>query len=185
VPVLVGNSPPLVALKGQMALGTELMHHVRFTIDYPARRVFAVSAAAPRATRAKPPTWEIPLWTFSQACLARGQLPDGAMARVLVDTGDRAGTFVSARWARRNLPEFQRPPATVVFKFKQRNLRLAELALGSGSLRDWPIVDTIPKVLERVDTVDLLLGHDLLGSYEVTIDLEQRVLQLCEPSAAD
>ncbi len=178
VPVLVGNSPPLVALKGQMALGTELMHHVRFTIDYPARRVFAEPAATPRAERGKRPAWEIPLWTFSQACLARGQLPGGAMARVLVDTGDRAGTFVAARWARRNLPDFQRPPATVVFKFKQRNLMLAAMDLGSGSLQDWPMVDTIPRVLERLDTVDLLLGHDLLGRYEVTIDLAQRVLQL-------
>jgi hypothetical protein len=185
VPVLVGNSPPLVALKGQMAMGTELMHHVRFTIDYPARRVFAARSEAPRIAPAQRPAWEIPVWTFSQACLSRGQLPDGTMARVLVDTGDRAGSFVSTRWARRNLPDFQRPPATVVFKFKQRNLKLAELALGSNSLIDWPIVDTIPKVLERLDTVDLLLGHDLLGSYVVTIDLEQRMLQLVSPPAAD
>lgn len=178
VPVMVGNSPPLVALKGQMALGTELMHHVRFTIDYPGRRVFAEGAATRLGGRARRPEWEIPLWTFSQACLARGQLPGGAMARVLVDTGNRAGTFVSARWAHRNLPDFQRPPATVIFKFKQRNLWLDEMQLGSGSLYNWPVVDTIPNVLERLDTVDVLLGHDMLAPYEVTIDLEQRVLQL-------
>ena len=29
--LLVGDSVPLVTAKGQMALGTELMHHVRFT----------------------------------------------------------------------------------------------------------------------------------------------------------
>ena len=44
VPVVVGDSAPLVALGGQMSLGTELMHHVRFHIDYPARRITAEPA---------------------------------------------------------------------------------------------------------------------------------------------
>src|SRR5262249_10222029 len=37
VPVLVGDSPPLLANRGQMLLGVDLMQHVRFTIDYPRR----------------------------------------------------------------------------------------------------------------------------------------------------
>jgi hypothetical protein len=177
VPVLVGDSAPLEALQGQMSLGTELMHHVRFTIDYPSRRVLA-EAANIRHAEPSTPIWEIPVWTFSQACLARGQLAGGAMARVLVDTGDRAGTFVSARWARRHLPNFQRSTSSLVFKVKPRNLSLDVLELGNQSLQDWPVSDTIPKNLERLDLVDVLLGHDVLGPYQLTIDLPQRVLQL-------
>ncbi len=177
VPVLVGDTAPLEALQGQMSLGTELMHHVRFTIDYPSRRVLA-EAANVRHAEPSTPIWEIPVWTFSQACLARGQLAGAAMARVLVDTGDRAGTFVSARWARRHLPNFQRSTSSLVFKVKPRNLSLDVLELGNQSLHDWPVSDTIPKNLERLDLVDVLLGHDVLGPYQLTIDLPQRVLQL-------
>ena len=103
VPVLVGNSPPMITSKGQMALGTDLMHHVRFTIDYPAERVWAAAASSPDDIERSEPSWEIPLWTFSRVCLALagGQLTGGPAAHVLVDTGDRAGTFISARWAQR------------------------------------------------------------------------------------
>ncbi len=72
VPVLVGDSTPLVALDGQLSLGTELMHHVRFAIDYPAGRVYAEPAASRSfASIRRRPQWSIPLWTFAQACLAR------------------------------------------------------------------------------------------------------------------
>lgn len=179
VPVLVGDSAPLVAVAGQMALGTELMHHVRFTLDYPGRRVFAEPAATRQAWAGKrPATWDIPLWTFSQACLARGQTPKGAMARVLVDTGNRAGAYVSPRWAHRNLPSFPRSAGPIVFKYKSRHLMIDALELGDRSLRDWPVLDTIPAELERLDTVDVLLGRDLLWPFRVTIDLAQRMLQL-------
>ena len=99
VPVLVADSPPLVTANGQMALGTELMHHVRFTLDYPARRVFVERASEPYVAESQGSHWQIPLWTFSQSCVARGELEQGGAARVLVDTGNRTGTFVSARWA--------------------------------------------------------------------------------------
>jgi hypothetical protein len=124
------------------------------------------------------PAWEIPLWTFPQACLAQGQLAGGAMARVLVDTGDRAGTFISARWARRSLASFGRPDSKLIFKYKQRNLSLDQLELGNQLLYDWAVVDTIPQELERLDAVDVLLGHDLLWPYRLTIDLGRRVLLL-------
>src|SRR5262249_29171571 len=62
VPVLVGDSAPLVALGGQISLGTEFMHHVRFHIDYPAHRVTADatfnSSAQPRSRT----FWDIPVW---------------------------------------------------------------------------------------------------------------------------
>ncbi len=177
VPVLVGDSPPLVAARGQMSLGTDLMHHVRFTIDYPARQVMAEPATRPRAT-ASEPAWLIPVWTFPQICLARGEMPDGAAARVLVDTGNRAGTFVSYRWARRNLPQLEGPSASMVFRYKKRDLTLDALELGSGRLTDWPVVDTIPTELDRLHLVDVMLGCDLLAPYRLTIDLPARVLEL-------
>jgi hypothetical protein len=185
VPVLVGDAAPLSALNGQMSLGIELMHHVRFIIDYPGRRVLAELADTARRGAGLQPAWEIPLWTFSQACLAQGQMVTGKRARILVDTGNRAGTFVSSRWARHNIPRFQRPGSGMVFKFKQLDLTIDAVELGSLSLRDWPVLDTIPHALERLDLVDVLLGHDLLWPYQVTIDLRQRVLLLSGgPTAA-
>ncbi len=182
VPVLVGNSSPLIAAQGQMALGTELMHHVRFTLDYPRRKVFVAPAGSPPEKSHKEnssrPAWQIPVWTFSQCLLSQGEMPRGTMARVLIDTGDRAGTFLSHRWAKRNLPQFQRPTSNLVFKFKPRNLLVDGLQLGNRSLDQWPVLDTIPSELERLDLVDVLLGHDLLAPYELTIDLRSRVLEL-------
>ena len=180
VPVLVGNSAPLIAAQGQMALGAELMHHVRFTLDYPRGKVFVAPASPPVATHEQhlSPKWKIPVWTFSQCLLAQGEMSRGTMARVLIDTGDRVGTFVSHRWAKRNLPQFQRPTSNLVFKFKPRHLLVDGLQLGNRSLDQWPVLDTIPNELERLDLVDVLLGHDLLAPYELTIDLKNRVLEL-------
>jgi hypothetical protein len=178
VPVLVADSPPLVTANGQMALGTELMHHVRFTLDYPARRVFVERASEPYVAESQGSHWQIPLWTFSQSCVARGELEQGGAARVLVDTGNRTGTFVSARWARQHLAKLQRPTSTLVFKFKHQNLTLDTIDLGGTTLRDWPILDRLPNDLERLDLVDVLLGRDLLWAYRLTIDLPQRVLYL-------
>ncbi len=183
VPVLVGNSPPLVAAKGQMALGIELMHHVRFTIDYPGARVWAQAVGEPMAIEAKGPAWEIPLWTFSKVCLARGRMVDGPLARVLVDTGDRRGTFVSTRWARRALKKVQWPDSSLVFHFKARGLSLDAMELGTERLTNWPVLETMPGELERLDLVDVLLGHDLLSPYRLTIDLRRRVLRLDDSTA--
>ncbi len=178
VPVLVGDSAPLVALDGQMSLGTELMHHVRFHIDYPARRVMAEPAGRVSVKPLPPPIWDIPVWTFSQICLARGQLAAGPMARVLVDTGNRAGTFVSYRWARRHMPQLGGATSSLVFRFKKRNMTLDMLELGSQSLTTWPVADTMPTELDRLNQVDVILGHDLLWPYQLTIDLRRRVFEL-------
>lgn len=178
VPVLVGDSAPLVALAGQMSLGSELMHHVRFHIDYPARRVTAERAGGASAKRMSEPIWDIPVWTFPQICLARGQLASGPMARVLVDTGNRAGTFVSYRWARRHMPQLRGASSSLVFRFKKRNMVLEMLDLGSQSLATWPVADTMPAELDRLNLVDVILGHDLLWPYQLTIDLPRRVLEL-------
>jgi hypothetical protein len=177
VPVVVGDSAPLAASGGQMSLGTELMQHVRFHIDYPARRVTAEPANRAATRLARAPLWTIPVWTFSQVCLARGQLGTGPMARALVDTGNRAGTFVSYRWARRNLPGLG-GTSSLVFRLKKRKMTLDEFDLGSQSLANWPVADTLPPDLDRLNLVDVILGHDFLWPYELTIDLPRRVLEL-------
>jgi hypothetical protein len=177
VPVVVGNSAPLLALGGQMSLGTELMQHVRFHIDYPTRRVTAEPANRAAARAPRPPLWEIPVWTFSQVCLARGQRGAGPLARVLVDTGNRAGTFVSYRWARRHMPGLA-APSSLVFRLKKRKMTLDLFDLGSQSLIAWPVADTLPPELDRLNLVDVIVGHDLLWPYELTIDLPRRVLEL-------
>ncbi|MGD9724064.1 MAG: retropepsin-like aspartic protease [Pirellulales bacterium] len=177
VPVLVGDSLPLVTANGQMALGTELMHHVRFTLDYPQRRVLAERADKPTALHASRSSRQIPLWTFSQACLARGETPRGP-ARVLIDTGNRSGTYVSARWARHYFPQFRVPAANLIFKFRHQGLMLDRMDLGNAVLVNWPILDRLPNDLERLDLVDVLIGRDMWWPYRVTIDMTQRLLIL-------
>jgi hypothetical protein len=100
------------------------------------------------------------------------------MARVLVDSGDRAGTFVSYRWARRHIPKLQGPGPPLIFRLRKRDISLQSLDVGSLSLSDWPIEDTIPKELDRLNQVDVILGHDLLWPYRLTIDLPARLLEL-------
>jgi hypothetical protein len=178
VPLLVADTPALMTANGQMGLGTELMHHVRFTLDYPARRVLAERADRPSSVTDREPGWDIPLWTFSQTCLARADDLDGTAARVLVDTGNRSGSFVSAGWARRHLPQFQRPTSSLIFKFRHQGLRLDTMSLGTSTLRNWPIIDRLPSELERLDLVDVLVGRDVLWPYRLTIDLRQRVMRL-------
>jgi len=177
VPVLVGNAPALMSANGQMALGTELMHHVRFTLDYPARRVYVERADRPASRHDEAASVAWPLWTFSQACLAQAETDRGP-ARVMIDTGNRLGTYVSARWARRHLPQFQRPTSTLVFKFRHQGLTLDTMQVGELVLRDWPIWDRIPRELEQLDLVDVLIGRDLLWPYRLTIDLHERVMRM-------
>jgi hypothetical protein len=178
VPVLVGDSPPLVAAHGQMSLGTDLLQHLRFCIDYPARRVTVEPAGQADRHGYSQETWSIPLWTFSQICLASGKIDDETQVRVLVDTGDRAGTFISYRWARHSLPQLEGPSASMVFRYKKRNLTLPDLLLGSQKLPAWPVVDTMPRELDRLHLVDVMMGRDLLKRYRLTIDLPGRVLKL-------
>ena len=139
---------------------------------------YLLSLQRPREPSWGQGVWEIPLWTFSQACLAQGRTATGIYGRVLVDTGNRAGTFVSPRWARRHVPRFDRPASKLVFKFKPRDLAVDFVDLGNQPLRDWRVMDKIPAVLEHLDLVDVLVGRDLLGRYQLTIDLPGRALQL-------
>ena len=38
-------------------------------------------------------------------------------------------------------------------------------------MANWPVRGTLSPELERLDIVDLLVGHDLLSRYRVEIDL--------------
>ena len=52
------------------------------------------------------------------------------------------------------------------------------LQLGGRTLPEWPAVDMPPVTLQGVDLLDLLMGHDLLSQYRVTIDMQSRRLRL-------
>jgi hypothetical protein len=57
-------------------------------------------------------------------------------------------------------------------------MALEMLDLGSQTLADWPLADTMPAELDRLNQVDIILGHDLLWPYQLTIDLPRRVFEL-------
>ena len=104
VPVFVGDSPALARAKGQMLIGTDLLCHLRFTLDLAADRavIEPAATAAPLGPHAPPGGWQVRLWPLVQTCLAEARLDGGAYARVLIDTANWEGTYVSARWARRH-----------------------------------------------------------------------------------
>ncbi len=164
------------------------MHHVRFVIDYPRRQVIVEPAATIAGSREPvaeplPAGWEIPLWTFSQMCLAQGRMPDGEFARTLIDTGNRQGTYLSSHWASRRLPDFQPLKNWFAQRYHLGKYTVGRWELGNLQLKNWPVRGTLPAELERLDVVDLLVGHDLLSHYRVEIDLPARRLFLSEPEA--
>lgn len=177
VPVMVGDWAPLELAAGQMAIGADLMFHVRWTLDYGRDEALAELASEPLAAAGQH-DWEVPLWTFSQACLAEGKLTGGEHARVLLDTGNRVGTYASARWLGR-----VRPRRAEAARLAPLEVELVGLALGGRELPAWPVRDRLPAELERLDVVDVLIGHDLLDRYRVLVDLRRRVLRLCPAQA--
>lgn len=184
VPVFVSDNGLLARANASAALGIDLLCHLRVTIDYPREEVYFEPAAS-RLT-SDDNAWRIPLWTFSQTCLAEGSLPNGKQARVLIDTGNRLGTFASQRWAKAHLPDFYVPTSKLLPWFKHRGYQLIGLKLGGRKLPDWPVRGVLPPEFEQLDLVDLLLGYDLLKNYRATFDLRNRVLELrtSEPSDA-
>jgi hypothetical protein len=52
------------------------------------------------------------------------------------------------------------------------------MELGEAVLADWPVGDRIPRNLEQLDLVDVLVGRDLLWPYRLSIDLDQRVMRI-------
>lgn len=187
VPVYVGDSPPLAQAEGQASLGIDLLYHLRVVMDYPRQQATIAPALRDAGTREPASTraegdqrssWEIPLWTFSNTCLAQGRMADGSIARTLIDTGNGQGTYLSRRWASRRLPDFQPFKNWYLLRHRVGRFSLARWELGSEELADWPVRGTLPGDLERLDLVDVLVGHDLLARYRVEIDLAGRALRL-------
>jgi predicted aspartyl protease len=180
VPVNIGNPPPLVMTKAKAALGVDLMHHLQFTIDYPKKKVTVkVADAAEEKPESPEKVWDIPLFPFSEHTLAEGTMPSGAKARVLIDSGNFAHTLLWAVWGKANIPG-HRGPAKGLFEFAtgDPNHKIVGLTLGGRKLPDWPAMDMPPVTLQGVDLLDLLMGHDLLSQYVVTIDMRGRRLRL-------
>ena len=185
VPMLVGDSAPLVALNGQMALGTELMHHVCFTIDYPAGRVLAEPAdrggvdADRRIELANP---AVDVFASLPRAGPNRQRRGGPRAGRYRQSDRHVrlgalGAAQSARYSAVRTPDWSSSSNNEIWKSRS-------LEFGDQSLADWPVVDTLPGSLERLDLVDVLVGHDLLGSYQVTIDLAAANVAAAGPLAA-
>ena len=176
VPVLVGDAPALRGSAVQAALGIDVMHHVRFTLDYPQRKIYASLASRRGSPRVPAETSKnaVELWTFSQACLAQARLPQGEFARVLIDTGNRRGAFVSTRWTARALSN-NRPSAHLV-RFA-RSVSMPPLTLGQRSMPRWPAARRLPVAMEQLNLFDVLAGEQMLSGSAVTIDLPGRKLE--------
>lgn len=183
VPVTVGDPPPLVMTKAQAALGVDLMHHVRFTLDYAREQVTVEPARQPDGTpipdNADKDSWGVPLWTFSDHVLSQIELADGTFARVLIDSGNFAQTLVFPDWAGRNIAGHTGNKGNMLFYAFSNPISLLKGAkLAGRPLPDWPVMDVPPISLQGIDLFDLLMGHDLLSQHRVTIDMLHRRLRL-------
>lgn len=180
VPVSVGNPPPLVMTKAKMAIGVDIMHHLRFTLDYKNKKVYVDPDKKDPPEPANPEAvWDIPLWTFADHVLSQATLPDGTYARTLIDSGNFAQTLVWPTWAKQHLPNHPGETGSILLYAMtnpQRNIK--GLTLGGRKLPAWPVMDMPPVTLQGVDLLDLLMGHDLLSQYKVTVDMRQRRLRL-------
>lgn len=189
VPVSVGNPPPLVMTKAKMAIGVDIMHHLRFHLDYkdmlvkvdaePPYPAAGESPSEPKGEPADDSVWDIPLWTFADHVLSQARLPDGSVARTLIDSGNFAQTLCWPTWAKMHLPNHPGETGSI-FAYAMTNPQreIEGLSLGGRKLPPWPVMDMPPVTLQGVDLLDLLMGHDLLSQYRVTIDMRARRLRL-------
>lgn len=181
LPVTVGNPPPMVMTKAKVALGVDVMHHLRFTIDYLTNKVVVATADEP-SPETKHKAWDIPLWTFPDHCLSQGKLADGSFARTLIDSGNFATTLVWPPWAKQHIPNHPGQTGSMfLYAFSNPQHKIRGLELGGRTLPEWPALDMPPVTLQGVDLLDLLMGHDLLSQYRVTIDMQERRLRLESP----
>ena len=178
VPVYVADSAPLESAGGQAAIGTDLMYHVRLSIDYPHSRVTAKPARDMLDQRSIQASWKVPVWAFAHVPLAQATTRDGRYARVLIDTGNRTGAYVSGRWQSRISGRDRLEGSPTSGLFKRKPTELPELSLAGHQLTDWPVTGLLPGALERADLVDVLIGHDLISEYLLTIDLRGGALYL-------
>ncbi len=181
VPVFVGDSPALARAKGQMAIGTDLLHHLRFTLDLDAGRAAIEPTAGALPLGQHPPAgaWQVRLWPLAQTCLAEAHLAGNRYARVLIDTGNWEGTFVSARWARRNDVSLSWERLGLWVPLGPQAGVLSGLELGGHDFDEHPVRGRLPAELDRLDLLDIIVGHDVLDHHRLTIDLAERLLR-CE-----
>lgn len=182
VPVSVGNPPPLVITKAEAAIGLDVMMHLRFTIDYGRAKVRVQSSRRMPADSERGEAWDIPLWPFSDHCLSSGMMPNQQPTRVLIDSGNFAHTLVWPMWAKSHISDHPGPTSSIIgYALTNPRHMLRGLSLAGKSLPDWPVTDMPPVTLKDVDLLDVLMGHDLLSQYVVTVDLANRRLRLVSP----
>lgn len=181
VPINVGNPPPLVMTKAKAALGIDLMHHLRFVIDYPAEKVLIEPSSNPLPPADAENVWDIPLWTFTDHVLSVARTAKGGFARTLIDSGNFAQTLVWPQWAKQHVPNHPGPSSLLLYGFRNPQRQFDGLELGGVKLPKWPLMDIPPITLQGIDLLDLLMGHDLLSQYKVTIDMQNRRLRLESP----
>lgn len=182
IPLNVGNPPPLVMTQARMAIGVDIMHHLRFIIDYPKKQVRVMTHEEADKAPVSKETWDIPLWTFAEHCLSQSRLPDGSFARTLIDSGNFATTLVWPEWGRQHMPNHRgRSASMLAYAFTNPQSKLEGIELGGRTLPTWPVMDMPPVTLQGVDLLDLLMGHDLLSQYCVEIDMRHRRLRLTSP----
>ncbi len=181
VPVNVGDPPPLVMTQAKAALGVDVMQHLRFEIDYGNSRV-RVRPARYAPEPADPEAWDIPLYAFAEHALVEARLPNGASARTIIDSGNFAATLVWPRWGQEHIAGHAKPAGDMMAFVRSKPVtEVKGMALGGKALPNWPGLDMPPMTLEGVDLLDLLMGHDLLSQYVVTVDMQGRRLRLRSP----
>jgi len=181
VPVLVGDSFPFSSFRLDGALGMDLMHRLRFTLDY-AGNTLHVSRAGGRLPESSGDhsPWDIPVWTFPFITLAEGKFAEDKRVRVALDTGNYGGGMVTPEWAKRNLPEYAAPEGLgkLFSAFSPKTYKLKGLEIAGVPLPEWPVTVTPRHRREFAALFDVWLGYDLLGQYNTTIDMNRRILRL-------
>jgi len=168
VPVIVGSPHDFGAAGVHGALGVNLMHRVRLTLDYANEKATVARAGQPLPEAATAPRrpWDVPLLTYPLSCVAEGRVGEYPV-RVLFDTGNYAAALVTAAWAQ-NHPD----------AFNAETRALEGLRVAGVALHPLAVAVTPPKRRELNALFDVCLGYELLRRHRVTIDLQRRVLRL-------
>ena len=171
VPVLVAQSAAMKAASADVVLGNDLLYHLRLSIDEPSESV----SVHPAGRRAPPRRhWRIELWTFSKACLAQAYEPNGRSLRVLIDTGNHSGVFVSRRFLSGRSPQ----GAMLSFVGRVVPSGLPSLELDNRCTEPRTVRGALPAELDRLGLFDVLLPGSLLAPGTLTLDLKNRYIEL-------
>jgi hypothetical protein len=191
LPVIVTNDPVLAS--NEVALGVDLMHRLRFTLDYP-RRTLTVAPATGIVPEEQPDgAWDIPLslfreeqltleasrdvplFAFRASLVAPGALPGGIAVTVVIDTGNYSGSLVRGPWASVHVPGYvpSAKPRGDPAAFETEDpgeYRLRNFTLAGASLPDWPLTVVRPGWRADDRGPDVIFGYDLLQRCRVIVD---------------